>query len=570
MKNYLLFLILFLVACSPVVRKEVPLPLSFSDVVIEGDLAERIKRNFDRLEGPHYRPYEVFCSDSGNEGWPGDQEGRTLLGLVMDARASRRTPLYLDSIMLLYPLKLNAARYLGPVYRGKASEQQLSGHGWLLRGLCEYFLWKKDTKALEYIRWILDSLALPTTGLHKKYPLDPSLRKITGGMAGTTVDSAGHWYLSSDIGCNFIFLDGLIQAAELTGRKDLLPLIREMTDQYLKMDVVKIHAQTHATLTGIRALLRLYAWQKDTLFLHEARKKFSLYVSEGMTENYENYNWFGRPEWTEPCAVVDAYMAAVQLWQYTGDISFLEMAHLIYYNGLCYEQRHTGSFGNSSCSGAGECRLTARVDDIYWCCNMRGAEGLASAVRYQAFTLPSAIVFAHFENGKYIFRFGDDSMVMKETSLYPYSGKVYFEVESSHLAVDPEIRLFAPSWIDQPVVTVNGNIAGIKLNEGFVCFTYELKEGDVIEYTFKIKSRSLPVQNKHSIHPYHKYLYGPLLMAYAGKDSLDFYEHVTFEPITKDLFRVKDRDLFFRPVCHVMNPLVKNGFSMQVLFRDKE
>ena len=52
--------------------------------------------------------------------------------------------------------------------------------------------------------------------------------------------------------------------------------------------------------------------------LPEVEKRFKLYVEEGSTENHMNYNWFGRPTHTEPCAFIDAFMVAVQLWQLTG------------------------------------------------------------------------------------------------------------------------------------------------------------------------------------------------------------------------------------------------------------
>ncbi len=37
-------------------------------------------------------------------------------------------------------------------------------------------------------------------------------------------------------------------------------------------------------------------------------------MDEGMTRNYANCNWFEDLFWTEPCAIVDSFMAAAGLF----------------------------------------------------------------------------------------------------------------------------------------------------------------------------------------------------------------------------------------------------------------
>ena len=62
-----------------------------------------------------------------------------------------------------------------------------------------------------------------------------------------------------------------------------------------------------------------------------------------MTENHENYNWFDRFDtWTEPCAIIDSYLLAVQLWEHTMKPEYRDDAELIYYNGICHTQRNNG------------------------------------------------------------------------------------------------------------------------------------------------------------------------------------------------------------------------------------
>ena len=342
-----------------------------------------------------------------------------------------------------------------------------------------------------------------------------------------------------------------------------------MIRKFLEIDLQAIKAQTHASLSAMRGILRYYETDQDTSLLKAVEKRYALYKKEAMTENFENYNWFGRPEWTEPCAVIDSYILTMWLWKLTGNPVYLEDAHKIYYNGMCFEQRANGGFGCDNCTGADGCMLYAKVDEAHWCCTMRGGEGLSRVAQFQAFKSPEAIWFTQYENGVYSFAYDKDTLSFKENNMYPYAGKVYLEVQNNSLPFTPAIKLFAPSWISDPVISVNGNIIKFGLANNFISFTSDLKEGDFIEYTFKIRTQKTMPGNANSIKGYNKYMYGPLLMGYIGKEPLEVSGDIVFEPITKELFRIKDTKLLFNPVCHLMNPNVKmKDFTMQVMFNE--
>ena len=166
-------------------------PIDFEQIQVKGELFQRAMKNFDRLETDIYFPCNVFPKQQQGPslGWPGDKEGRTILALVLEAQATHRSPLYLDEMIRILPEKFNKKGYLGPISQDTIDEQQLSGHGWLLRGLCEYFQWKKDPRVKNYIQGIINNLALPTKGYHKNYPIVPAGRiSNTGGMAGSSAN----------------------------------------------------------------------------------------------------------------------------------------------------------------------------------------------------------------------------------------------------------------------------------------------------------------------------------------------------------------------------------------------
>lgn len=155
-----------------------------------------------------------------------------------------------------------------------------------------------------------------------------------------------------------------------------------MVGRFLQINLIKVRAQTHATLTALRALLRLEAHDPDPAMLAAIELRYKAYREQGMTEEFENYNWFGRPLWTEPCAIVDSLLVADQLWQATGKPEYLEDAQLIYYNAIAATQHSNGGFGCNTCVCTHEPILRTHAEEAYWCCTMRGSEGLVHSLQF--------------------------------------------------------------------------------------------------------------------------------------------------------------------------------------------
>lgn len=407
----------------------------YGDVVARGELGARCALLSARLESPIYRPDVIFKIEPG--GWPGDWEGRTVLALTCQAQVTRREPSYLDEIVSSLPAHLNEKGYLGPVYEGRLNEQQLSGHSWLLRGLCEYYLYRKYDFVLPLIDGIVKGLFLPAKGKYKSYPLE---NRNGGDMSGNTLCTVGDWIISTDTGCAYIPLDGLTQAyavlSEYLPDKErdiaLSSLIDEMITEFCRIPFVSLKMQTHATLTGLRGIIRRYGQTSNEDLLFEAKRVFGLYEAHGMTLTYANKNWFDRPEWTEPCAIIDSYMVCSQLFALTDDPHYAELSQLILYNGVYRAQRSNGGFGCDSCAEDGVLKM--HCYEAYWCCTMRGGEGLAAAASCSVTT-----------DGIIINPVSCDTAVngrkLKITSDYPHGKTVKICFEGGG-----RLYLFVPSW----------------------------------------------------------------------------------------------------------------------------
>jgi hypothetical protein len=548
-------------------------PIDFAQAEAGAKLYERAMRSFDRLESDKYRPDTVF--QDGKYSWPGDWEGRTLLGLTLLAQATKREPAYLDEMMDRLPEHLNERGYFGPIRPpGVTDEQQLAGNSWLLRAMAEYYMWRKDERAYEAVKSIVTHLLLPARGRFASYPVEPEQRTLEGEASGTLQERrVNGWLLSTDIGCAFIMLDGASQAYQLLGWPELGELLREMAELFVGLDLPALSFQTHATLSALRGLLRFCETVPDARLLSRAEDIFRLYCGQAMTENYANYNWFGRPQWTEPCAVIDSYIAAVMLWQHTGRTGYLDTAQHILHNAMGYGQRPNGGFGCDTCAGAHDTLLSPKPNlfEAYWCCTMRGGEGLAQAIRYGYFQDGDGISVVSYQPGVARFELPQGGLKVAQRTEYPVDGVVRLVVEESSLASPISIRFYIPSWTDQASVRlrVNGEERPTEVRGGLLEASGAFPAGTELELSFEVSLREEAAFNPNSIPGVRSFRHGPLLL---GLDNLAEPAALPAGSVLRYLgdgaYQVEDGSLVLKPLYDMMDRTEEEARSdtRQVLF----
>ena len=81
--------------------------------------------------------------------WPADWEGRCLLALSCLNEILKEKNSYADTIVQELQQHVNEEGYMGAVLnKQEVDEQQLSGHGWLLRGLMAYYRQMHDSQSI--------------------------------------------------------------------------------------------------------------------------------------------------------------------------------------------------------------------------------------------------------------------------------------------------------------------------------------------------------------------------------------------------------------------------------------
>ncbi len=351
------------------------------------ELSERVARSAARLTEAYYQMPEVFQPYEAD--WPGDKEGRALLAFVCHykmsgGRAEGINPC-MEAMLEALPRYTNEHLYFDPVQGPVIHEQQLSGHSWLLRGLCEHYEQFGDAFSLRALTSITEHLYLPTAGRYAGYPVNRDPKWLNeGGVSGHAATELDGWRLSTDVGCAFMSIDGLSHVYKLTRDGRVKALLDEMIAVYAAIDKVALRAQTHCTLTAARGMLRMYDATGDGNYLTRAKDIYDLYtIGGGMDAAWQNLNWWGRPTtWTEPCAIVDSLMLAGELYRATGEASYRRMATRIYHNGLATAQRANGGAGTDAVVYGGLAGLSDQPElymksyEAPFCCTMRLCEGL--------------------------------------------------------------------------------------------------------------------------------------------------------------------------------------------------
>ncbi|MCR4616270.1 MAG: glycoside hydrolase family 127 protein [Clostridiales bacterium] len=337
------------------------------------DGALNIEKNYARLNEAPYDIENVFL---GNEGWPGDREGRALLAFLCHYHISGRKIPCMEQMINELPRRGNEYMFFGDVpEKGTANEQQLSGHSWYLRGLADYVKTFDDPTALRALKSTFEHLYLPALPLYDDYPLQ---RSSVGGDVDGNICGSGHgWALSTDVGCAFMCVDGVAHYYAVTEDPHAHMFLEKVIDVFLNADMVARGFQTHTSLTCLRGMLSFYKTTGSEKYLREVMREFARYQQYGMTLTYKNFNWFGRKDsWTEPCAVVDSLLLATELYRITGEDRYRILARRIWANGLQFCQRDNGGAGTDVCVTPEDPVLKNRGYEAYKCCTMRYAEGL--------------------------------------------------------------------------------------------------------------------------------------------------------------------------------------------------
>jgi hypothetical protein len=529
----------------------------------EGLVRKRAYRTFEMYKA--YTPEHVltlnYSTTPSDKAFPGDTIGRYILSATLLSRALHEPePETLRKVRAALPGMVNAEGYLGWVLPpDRADETGLANIMWS-NGLTEYYLWKKDWTALNLNRNLFTRIILPIREAYYYY------------YSPERTDGKIKWvHCTGDTAQAFGIIDPATRGAALFPSPELTQEINELIRLYRKIDPVKIQAQIHALLFTTRGILRWYETEGNAEHLEFAERLYRSYRQLAMTENYENYNWFGRPEGTEGCAIVDSFTVAMRLWRLTGKSEYLQDAQLILFNALLANQKE-GDFGVNNCVGPDNQIFLKPGQPAPWCCSVWGGKGLARAIQYSYFGLDNGLIVTIPGNNTVTARMPGGLLTLQQTTGYPHENGIHFEVLASQSRKERRLAVFMPSWIQRESITVvvNGRKAECAIEDDFLLIKRVMQRGDVIEVQFKQVVGAAPLLCPERTPGFHRYMHGPLVLGVDTRDERKLPFGAELVALGAACYRAEGFTLV--PLCdltdrHSATKRTRSG-SIQVLFRD--
>jgi hypothetical protein len=429
-------------------------------------------------------------------------------------------------------------------------------------GLSEYCAWKKDPRALQMNRGLFAKIVLPAREAFYYY------------YAPERNDGKISWiHCTGDTAQGFGIIDPATRGYALFPSRPLKDENDELIRLYSRLDRVGIKAQIHATLFLTRGILRWYEMHGDAQQLGLARTIYDQYRALAMTENYENYNWFGRPEWTEGCAIVDSLTVVQRLWRMTGDPRYLADAQWILYNALLANQQK-GDFGTETCVGPNGQLFLKDRHPAPWCCSVWGGKGLARAIQSSYYLAGNALVVANFVNSTVAAHLPGGELRLQQKSDYPYTSEVTFEVVASASRKPRKLRIFIPPWVVPGSVTVTdaGKTVRPEVSDSFLVLHRPFARGEVIRLQFRQEAGATDLLNAQRTPAHHRYRHGPLLLGVDTKQEQSVPRAEELQPLGQGCYLAKSSGLKLLPLCDLNNQYdearrAKTG-SIQALFKD--
>ncbi len=199
--------------------------------------------------------------------------------------------------------------------------------------------------------------------------------------------------------------------------------------------------------------------------------------NEGFTFDYDLPN---ETAYAETCAAIALIFWNHRMLQLDCDGRFADVMERALYNGALsgvsldgkrfFYDNPLASIGNKERSEWFGCA----------CCPPNIARLLASLGQYMYSTTETDAIVHLYIQGESSLKVGETGVTLKQTTEYPWDGKVSIAVQTDKAATFG-LRLRIPSWCKGATIRINGEAFTGKPEKGYVRIEREWKSGDVVE-----------------------------------------------------------------------------------------
>ncbi len=350
-----------------------------------GALGGALQRGVARLAEPPYSEPWLLADVSFQvqrifTNYSGDVSGRFLELASLTSPAGRDTPPTLDPVRAAISRFQKPDGHFGadvdlskPLLKNSPPIPMLWGNGRLLVGLATAARVFHDPQLLASARKLGDFY------VNTADQLCSPAREAEYHASGTY----GEGYCC----CYFPAIEGLAMLYRETHDDRYLKMARRMAEFFRKFDALPTD-HSHGNLCAWRGILELYEITGDRDYLDRARAKWDAAVAGGYVwpTGGIGEHWYLNFGIDEGCSESDWLRFCLDLWRYTGEGRYLDVAERLLHNQYLANQCPNGGYGARHFEGqaSGPVATLGTVDEWNFCCNFHGPLGLFFTKSYLA------------------------------------------------------------------------------------------------------------------------------------------------------------------------------------------
>ncbi|MCY3017970.1 MAG: glycoside hydrolase family 127 protein [Planctomycetota bacterium] len=284
----------------------------------------------------------------------------------------------------------------------------------------------------------------------------------------------------------FPAIEGMALLYRATKDERYLKVAQRMAEFFKKFDALPID-HSHGNLCAWRGHLLLYGLTGERPYLDAARAKWDAAVNGGFVWPIGGVgeHWHVSYPVTEGCSESDWLRFNLDLWRFTGERRYLDMAERVLWNQYRMNQSPNGGFGSRhlEADAAGPFAVKARIEEWNFCCGFHGPLGLHFLKQYLAAGSERAI-FINFPlgfTGK-LKAAGRTAVVTVKTDVEAKSGFWRMEIQvAPGDAADPlhtVVHVRVPDWASVADVQTPGKQLKTEPQSGVLSIEHDFKAGE--------------------------------------------------------------------------------------------
>lgn len=560
MKRSLLHII-FCLCCLSMLAQGWAVNPTLKATKLGGENMKRVEQNWQHLQ----QVATMLTETVGKH--PHDAElvadaAQVAFALSLETQALKEKAPVLDSLMLTLTATLNQQSYWGKPVSDKLNESQMAVNGLLLKALCEYQRLHPADSVKRHIHNLAHNLFADNLKRFQQY--SPGASKPWWHKLLFWKRSNQNWNYSNPRGQLLEGMTGVMQACQVLRDTTLVPVIDAMVGSVVKI-IPNVPVSSRFITAALRLVMQWAERSQDTGLAQWVQTQFDSLVKNRLTASFEIADGDSH---TSVTATADAFLLANDLWRFSADSRYLELAQLIYFNALCSMQTDKGDFVSHSIPTPSAPTLVA-MHNAAPESSAQGAEAITHLCRLATAVKADTLYVNHLATSLAGPKINGESISMLISTKFP-NEECTADIMLLNQPDDAVTwKIFLPHWLSATSLKINQQPDScVQDAAGFLTFKNDFEQYATFSIAFSDTSwynTPLALEGKTNLR---SLMHGPLLFAHRADSITSLPKKPSMQRQRNGNWKLKGSKTMFVPINHMMEPnaLDPDRKRLQVLF----